>query len=323
MALTSQQIAAMYSPLAMAMNLDAGRELGADRAQQNANINFDQRIQRQALPITRMLNSDNSINTDEIKNAKPFSSAASMWEELSANMPRNRGIDPVVFQEKYAMGKQMYDMNLANQIASMAETGMTDKEIRSALKQNPELYDYTLNNSIMPRETKGFSFGDIAKDLAIGTGGAIAGERLYSRFSPSKPTATALKDLRSKGFKVVTENGQRKIVKMTDKEMYRKPKVAPGQASEAIKEAREAVRTKKRLRADAIKESPSLDKALKGDKTAIKEVLNKGARPAGRIAQAIQGLSQMGGKGKIAAGLLGSILATGLLSGGELTAERE
>jgi hypothetical protein len=320
MALTSQQIAAMYSPLAMAMNLDAGRELGADRAQQNANINFDQRIQRQALPITRMLNSDNSINTDEIKNAKPFSSAASMWEELSANMPRNRGIDPVVFQEKYAMGKQMYDMNLANQIASMAETGMTDKEIRGALKQNPELYDYTLNNSIMPRETKGFSLFETVKNVGVPIGVGIGAERAFRRFSPDKPTTAGLKDLRSKGFKVVTKDGQRKIVRMTDKEMYKKPKVAPGQASSAIKEAKEAVRAKKRLRVDAIKESPSLEKALKGNRAAINQVLSKGARPAGRIAQALSGAGKfLRGKGAIGTGVgIGaSLLADYLMRQGE------
>ena len=102
--------------------------------------------------------------------------------------------------------------------------------------------------------------------------------------------------------------------------MYKKPKVAPGQASSAIKEAKEAVRAKKRLRVDAIKESPSLEKALKGNRAAINEVLSKGARPAGRIAQALSGAGKfLRGKTAVGTGLgIGaSLLADYLMRRGE------
>ena len=324
MSIRAEQVMAAYAPLAQALDRDRNREIGADRQVNNANINFDQRIQKQALPISRMLNSDNTVNTDAIKSATPFSDPFDLWNELSANMPSNRGIDPMVFQEKYQMGKQMYDMNLANQVQAMTESGLSEKKIRNALKENPDLYDYALNNAIIPRENTGIGVGDIVKDLAIGTGGAIAAERLYSRINPVKPNIGAMRDLKAQGFKAVTENGKRVIRRRSAQEIA-KDAVGDRRTNkykDAVKEVakkREAARQAQRI---ALNNNPDLQRAVKGSKSAIDQVISRGIGKPTITQKAIQGLSKMGSKGKIAAGLLGSIAATGLFSDNKLL-ERE
>ena len=321
MSIRAEQVMAAYAPLAQALDRDRNRQIGADRQVNNANINFNQRIQQQALPITRMLNADNTVNKDAIKAATPFSDPFDLWNELSANMPSNRGIDPMVFQEKYQMGKQMYDMNLANQVAAMTESGFSQKKIRNVLKENPELYNYALENAILPREKEGFGIGSLAKDLAIGTGGAIAAERLYSRYNPAKPNIQAMRDLKRQGFKAVTENGKRVIRRRSAQEII---KDATGdkrykKAAKEVARKREAARQAQRI---ALNNNPDLQRAVKGSRTAIDQVISRGIGKPTITQKAIQGLSKMGSKGKIAAGLLGSIAATGLLSDNKLL-ERE
>ena len=56
-----------YSPLLEAVGTGKSR---ADTAQSQANVNFDERIARSALPITRMMKPDGGINKAAIKNAK-------------------------------------------------------------------------------------------------------------------------------------------------------------------------------------------------------------------------------------------------------------
>ena len=51
MSIRAEQVMAAYAPLAQALDRDRNREIGADRQVNNDNINFDQSIQRQALPI--------------------------------------------------------------------------------------------------------------------------------------------------------------------------------------------------------------------------------------------------------------------------------
>ena len=320
MSIRAEQVAAAYNPLVRALDLQSQRDFIENRNVANANTTFDNAIQAQALPITRMLNTDNSINRQAIKSARPFADPYDMWEQLSANMPANRGVDPVVFQEKYQMGKQMFDMNLANQVAQMANAGMSDKKIRNALKENPELYDYALQNSIVPRQGQGFDVGDFVRNVGVPIAAGVGAERAFRRYAPPKPTVSGVKDLRSKGFKVVTENGQRKIRRLTDAELYKKPKASPGRIDAAIKDAKEAVRSKKRARTAAIKDSPLLDKALKGDKAAINRVLARGAQPAGRFAQALAGTGRfLTGKGAIGTGIgiTASLLAQMLMNQGE------
>ena len=324
MSIRAEQVMAAYAPLAQALDRDRNRQIGADRQVNNANINFNQRIQQQALPITRMLNADNTVNKDAIKAATPFSDPFDLWNELSANMPSNRGIDPMVFQEKYQMGKQMYDMNLANQVAAMTESGFSQKKIRNVLKENPELYNYALENAILPREKEGFGIGSLAKDLAIGTGGTIAAERLYSRYNPAKPNIQAMRDLKRQGFKAVTENGKRVIRRRSAQEIIKdatgdkRTKVYKKAAKEVARK-REAARQAQRI---ALNNNPDLQRAVKGSRTAIDQVISRGIGKPTITQKAIQGLSKMGSKGKIAAGLLGSIAATGLLSDNKLL-ERE
>lgn len=320
MSIRAEQVAAAYSPLVQALDLQSQRNFIENRNVANANTTFDNAIQAQALPITRMLNTDNSINRQAIKSARPFADPYDMWEQLSANMPANRGVDPVVFQEKYQMGKQMFDMNLANQVAQMANAGMSDKKIRNALKENPDLYDYALQNSIVPREGQGFDLGGFIKDYGVPIGVGIGAERAFRKYAPPKPTVSGVKDLRSKGFKVVTENGQRKIRRLTDAEMYQKPRTTPGRADAAIKDAKEALAQKKRARNAAIKDSPDLERALKGDRAATNRVISKGARPAGKAATFLRGIANTakgGGARAAAVGLGASLLADFLMNQGE------
>tara|TARA_R110000824_G_scaffold376620_2_gene567753 strand:- start:95 stop:1051 length:957 start_codon:yes stop_codon:yes gene_type:complete len=306
-----QDVMAAYQPVVDAFDINKGREQAYDQKEINANINFDDRIQRQALPISRMLNPDNSINLLNIKKAgKGFESPYAMWNEISKQMPRGRSLDSAVFQEKYAMGKQMYDMNAMNQIGQMQESGMSMREIRAALKTNPEFYDYALQNSIIPRE-RDIDFGGIAK--GIGTLGASIGagygiDRGIRSTLKAKPTVSAIKELKNLGFKVKNVNGKRVLQQLTDKEMYIKPRVkGGGDATKAIEEAKEAVRGKKARRNIKLRNDKLFKKAAAGNRSALNKILvNSGTRLKG-----MKGFASRGRVG-IAAGL-GSAAVLGLI----------
>ena len=93
------QVLPDYSPILAAVGTGESR---ADLTQSRANVNFDDRIMKEALPITRMLSTDGSISRKQIKGAGGgFTDPNDLWNELSANMPRGRGIDPIVFKEKF------------------------------------------------------------------------------------------------------------------------------------------------------------------------------------------------------------------------------
>lgn len=286
MAISIQDVMGAYSPVMEAFDMQKGQSQLADRGEMNANVNFDNRIQQQALPISRMLNIDGTLNKDAIKGAGAFSDPHDMWNDIQAQMPKGRSIDPVVFQEKYQMGKQMFDMNLANQVAQMGEAGMSAKKRRAALKENPDLYDYALQNNILPREDPAsWTWGDTARTVGI-IGAGVGGEALYRALSRGKIAPSTIKDLRSKGLKVVKENGKNVIKRMSPGEIYEKPKVkSPADMNDAIKKAKDKVKSTQSARKSVIKDNKILGKAVGGNKGATRKVLEKGmkAKPSALI----------------------------------------
>jgi len=182
----------------------------------NANIDFDKRVQRQALPITRMVTPEGTINKAAIANMTPFEDPYQMWEQLNANMPGGRGIDPQVFQERYQMGKQMYDMNAANQINLLRQGGLSDKKIAKQFDDNLEMKQYLIENGILQPTADSSGKLGIAKNLAIGGAayGAIKGGGLLA--TTPKPDAATLKALKSAGYNVkdgkLTRMGVKEII---------------------------------------------------------------------------------------------------------------
>lgn len=314
-----QDVMAAYAPMVDAFDINKGRSQLADKGELNANINFDQRIQQQALPIARMLNTDGTVNKDAIKGAGAFSDPYDMWNDIQAQMPKGRSIDPVVFQEKYQMGKQMFDMNLANQVAQMGQAGMSAKKRRAALKENPDLYDYALQNNILPREDPtSWTWGDTARTTGI-IGAGVGGEALYRALSRGNIAPSTIKDLRRKGLKVVKENGKNVIKRMTPGEIYEKPRVkSPSGMDDAIQKAKDKVKSTQDARKSVIKDNKILGKAVGGSKSATRKVLEKGmkTKPSaliGMLSKAGKFLKGRGAKGA-AVGLGVSALAEYLIN---------
>ena len=202
---------AQQDPIAALFDLQKAK----DHQTYNANIDFDKRVQRQALPITRMVTPEGRINKAAIANMTPFEDPYQMWENLNANMPGGRGIDPQVFQERYQMGKQMYDMNAANQINLLRQGGLSDKKIAKQFDDNLEMKQYLIENGLLQPTGTSNKMG-IAKNLAIGAGayGAIKGGGLLA--TTPKPDAATLKALKSAGYNVkdgrLTRMGVKEII---------------------------------------------------------------------------------------------------------------
>ena len=190
----------MQNPLLDAWSVDKYRDSQA----YDVNLDFDNRIMRQALPIRRMLTDKGAIDREAItaEDNKGFTDASTLWNELSGQMPKGRGVDPVVFQQKYAMGKQMYDMNLANQLAQMDQAGFSQKQIWGEFGANPELRRYMVDNNLMqPQVEKGVSgLGTVGQMLSVGAG--VQGVSALNRLRKTPvPTKEQLKNLKSEGFK--------------------------------------------------------------------------------------------------------------------------
>ena len=186
-----------YSPIIQAMGTDAQYK---DQKAYDANIDFDDRIMKSALPISRIVQGG-AVNTDALKSATPFPNAGQLWNEMSNSMPQGRGMDSTVFLEKTNMGKQMYDMGLANQVQQMAQNGMSEKAIWNTFGQNENgMRDYMVENGLLqPRlKRKGFNAG------AALTGGLVANQALRAaqRFNKvPKPTTEQLNELKNAGYK--------------------------------------------------------------------------------------------------------------------------
>ena len=185
----------------------------------DANIDFDNRIMRSALPITRMTNKYGALDMKVVKNAKPFPDASEMWEQMNNNMPRGRGIDSKVFMEKQSMGKQMYDMGLSNQIGQMQQNGMSEKAIWNTFGENDNgMRQYMVENGLLqPRlKSQPSAFGTVAR--TAGVVGAISGANSLKRFNKvPNPTPDQLSALKEAGYKY-DKNG---IQKLTAKELAR------------------------------------------------------------------------------------------------------
>ena len=188
---------ANFNPILEAIGTGKSR---ADSAQSQANVNFDERIMREALPITRIVGNDGSINRDIIRGAgKGFTDPSKLFEELSDSMPRGRGVDPMVFQQKFEAGKAMYDMNLAKQIAMMGQSGYSEKQIWNEFGNNEELRRYAVENSLLTPRTKSKALGFVGSTaLGAGAYGAIKGTELLA--TTPKPSSATLKELRKQGW---------------------------------------------------------------------------------------------------------------------------
>ena len=308
-----QDVMAATAPAGSAFDAETGRRQMADQMASQANINFDKRVMAEALPITRMLNTDGTIDKEAIKGAgKGFTDPHAMWEALNSDMPGNRGIDPVVFQEKYQMGKQLYDMNLMNQIGQMGESGMSEKEIRNALKENTELYDYALNNSIIPRDdpTDWKGIGYEAAKLGSGLGLGYGAAKAITNRMPVAPSKELFRTLRESGFE---RKGKFGVGKLSDSALARKHglkredgrpttksgkpdkrfKAKPG--GDLTKDSKKELNKIKAARDKLIKENPTLKKAIDGNKSAAGKILSK---PSRILKRGLMGAMKAGAKAK-------------------------
>ena len=312
MPISMQDVMSATRPVVDSFDINRGMEQVSNQRESQANINFDRRIQSEALPITRMLNTDGTLNKKAIKGAKGFTDPYDMWEALNKEMPNNRGIDPVVFQEKYQMGKQLYDMNLMNQIGQMGESGMSEKEIRNALKENTELYDYALNNSIIPRDdpTDWKGIGYEAAKLGSGLGLGYGAAKAITNRMPVAPSKELFRTLRESGFE---RKGKFGVGKLSDSALARKHglkredgrpttksgkpdkrfKAKPG--GDLTKDSKKELNKIKAARDKLIKENPTLKKAIDGNKSAAGKILSK---PSRVLKRGLMGAMKAGAKAK-------------------------
>jgi len=333
-----RDVMAAYQPVVDSFDVNKGRQLLDDEREQNANINFDNRIQQAALPLTRMLDTDGELNIEGIKSAKPFANPYDLWNDIQSNMPKGRGIDPVVFQQKYDMGKQMFDMNIMNQIGQMQETGMDLDDTRDAFKKNKDLYEYALENSLLPRERE-YDFGGMGKTAAIaatglaGTFGAEALARNALNRVPVKPSLELSKELAEKGF---ARKGTGGIKKLNDIQIRRQLGIVKDQdLRKTKKDGTVDKRLKKKLgyskeseqiladykkKVDArIKNSTPLRKALGGNRAATGKVLRNVPKFVSREPSFALKAAKLAKKiprygGLIAAGIGGGALASNAIS---------
>ena len=231
----------MYDPLAPIFDMQGIK----DSYQQDANVNFDKRVARESMPITRMIDPRGRLNKAAIGNANPFTDASQMWEELSANMPMGRGIDPVIFQEKYQSGKQMYDMNWANQINQLRQSGMSERKISNNFDDNLEMKQYLIENGlIQPTSSKNdYGIGSLAKDTAVGAGiyGGLRAVQLGN--TVPKPTKEQLQALKGKGFR--WDTASKSIKRLSAKDILRQANALPATDAEILRNAKSLPATKR------------------------------------------------------------------------------
>ena len=236
-----------YSPLFRALGTDTQQK---DYQAYNANIDFDNRIARAAMPINRMVTEKGTVNKDAIENMKPFDDPMNMWESLSANMPSNRGIDPVAFQEKYNAGKQMFDMNLANQVNLLRQGGLSDNQIGKQFDNNLEMKQYMIENGLLQPTAKNTTVKDFATGLASGLGsyGLVRGAQMAAAVPELPTNPDNLARLRDLGYDV--KDGR--VIKKRATKGMKKADI------KAMREARKALNpAQKRLFQEATKKGAS------------------------------------------------------------------
>jgi len=254
----------------------------------NANINFDKRVARASLPITRMLKNDGSINRAAIRNAENFrfDDPYQMWEDLQANMPSGRGIDPVVFQQKYQSGKSMYDMNLANQVAQMGQSGYSQKDIWKEFGNAPDLRKYMVENGILEPVMKGESsfLGTAAK--AATAAGAYGGFRAAKGLTKTpEPTPEQLRALKEAGYKYRKGGKSPGIKQMTATDVYK-------EAGDVTKGIDKPVKKDYKYKSgkNKGKQSPAAyKKALKSYNEKIAKAKKSGMVDARKVVKAVKG----------------------------------
>lgn len=231
----------MYDPLAPIFNIEGIK----DSYQQDANINFDKRVARESMPITRMVDPKGRLNKAAIGNANPYTDAKQMWEELNANMPGGRGIDPVVFQEKYQAGKQLYDMNWANQINQLRQSGMSERKISNNFDNNLEMKQYLIENGlIQPTSSKlSYGIGDLAKDTAVGAGVYTGLRAMQLGNTVPNPTQEQIKALKSKGFR--WDKTSKSIKNLSAKELLKQARALPATDAEILRKGNRLPATKR------------------------------------------------------------------------------
>lgn len=212
MPISSQDVMNAYNPIIASLDEGAYK----DKVASDANINFDKRVARASYPITRMFTPHGKVNRAAISNATPYEDASQMWESLNADMPQGRGMDSVVFQQKHAAGKQIYDMNLVNQLDLMRKTGMSEKKIRGQFDVNPELRQYMYENGIMEPPTRGMSWKKAAMLGGAGYGAFKGAQMLGPAYVPD----SVQKELKELGLRHSKQYGS--IVRMSDKELVAK-----------------------------------------------------------------------------------------------------
>ena len=239
MPISTQDVAGMYNPLIASLDEGGYKDTQASQA----NINFDKRVARSAYPITRMFDPSGKVNKAAIANASPYEDASQMWEQLNADMPQGRSMDSVVFQQKHQAGKQIYDMNLVNQLDMMRRSGMSEKRIKSQFDENPEMRQYMYENGMLEMPQRGMSIG---KHLAIGGGmyGLMKGAQYLG---PAHVGDEAQKSLRALGLEYSKK--YKSVVPMNDKALtakFVKEGMSKTEAAAESKKVRDALAKNKK-----------------------------------------------------------------------------
>ena len=208
MPISTQDVAGMYNPLIASLDEGGYKDTQASQA----NINFDKRVARSAYPITRMFDPSGKVNKAAIANASPA-------------------------------GKQIYDMNLVNQLDMMRRSGMSEKRIKSQFDENPEMRQYMYENGMLEMPQRGMSIG---KHLAIGGGmyGLMKGAQYLG---PAHVGDEAQKSLRALGLEYSKK--YKSVVPMNDKALtakFVKEGMSKTEAAAESKKVRDALAKNKK-----------------------------------------------------------------------------
>lgn len=275
---------------------------------------FDNRIMTEALPIDRMIGKDGKVDFEGIQKQNAFPDPDEMWRALQDDLAgTGRSVDPVMFQEKYKAGEQIFKENKFKEIDFMRRSGMSDKEIRKAIGTNKNLIDYIYRNPEIGLEPppKPINIGGLLKgagSLGLSIGAGMGIDRAIRSNLKVKPTLSAMKELKNLGFTVKNVNGKRVLQELSDKELYNKPRVKGAEnAAQAIEDAKDDVTRKKAGRNIKLRQDKLYRKAAQGNRSALNKILaNSGVRLKG-----LKGLAQRGKIGATAAvgtaGILGLI----------------
>lgn len=298
------------------------QETGKDKDVKVADINFDKRIARESLPITRMIDPTGEVNDAAIMNARPYADPAQMWEQLNADMPRGRQIDPEAFKARYDQGQNQYNIALAESIRQMKLKGMSDKTVRRHLGKNPELREYVYRNNLGIDRKATIDWGAVGETvakIAVPLGVSAYGARKITDMFQTPASFEASRGLKNLGYKRVKVDGKWTIQKMSRDELTKRfyeqelkgKKVRPGTRSiypSSDSQAKAADVIAERGKG----ESRTMRRALKGDKGAVNRVMRDVPKYAGgkagkiaEIAGKMKFLGKGGGRAKIAA-IIGS-----------------